>query len=242
MQHVHYYQNCTAKSTKNYDKNLDNGFRKNGNSNFENNFVNKKFVKNEKREFSHCENISIPLGICSIPNNITLPTITNQNFDFILLDGGSFNNKIKSNSNNNFNEKMDNNTTKNLDFLFNSDNLNNNNNNNNSNNNNNNNCSNNTKINSNLPSNRFLVFPSLHISLSSTLPLILTYSTNNLKINNDHKDAKNYLKNVKFGELENTKNISNKDDIPPISALFSRDLCRDLLAAVNHCINWYDVI
>lgn len=268
LQHVHYFQ------THHFDKKksvINNG--KNSSNRFEKNGINNADLKNHndtKKKNIFCENISIPLGVCSIQNNINLPSVSNQNFQFTFLDNGNFNSKInlslcnnhKNNINSNNNIKINNvydvEMNDNIEILstigkeLNID-LGNNNESydtnarnltkNNTSNNSNilNDINKNNKINPNMPPQRFLVFPSVHLSLSSVLPLILIHNNKDLKINDNMKNNERSVKkqNDKYNDFEEVQNISNNIDIPPISALFSRDLCSDLISAVNHCIKWY---
>jgi hypothetical protein len=117
-------------------------------------------------------------------------------------------------------------------------------NNNNGNNNNNSNNNNNMKLNSNfIAPIRFLAFQSVHLSLSSVLPLILSHSQPSIGKNNSKKDDKNNAKNTTYYGAGFTPNKGENKPIieeilPPISANFARDLCVDLFSAIDHCIQW----
>jgi hypothetical protein len=112
-------------------------------------------------------------------------------------------------------------------------------------NNNGNNNNNNNKLNSNytVPT-RFLAFMSVHLSLSSVLPLILSHAQLSFEKNIIKKDDNNNAKNTKYygaGFLapNNGENKPITEEIlPPISAYFARDLCLDLFSATDHCIQW----
>ena len=91
---------------------------------------------------------------------------------------------------------------------------------------------------------RFLAFPSVHLSLSSVLPLILSHAQLSFGKNNSKNEVKNNAKNTKYYDSGLTPaNIGEnkpiiEDICPPISAYFARDLCVDLLSATDHCIQW----
>ena len=91
---------------------------------------------------------------------------------------------------------------------------------------------------------RFLVFPAIHISLPSILPLILSHTQklnrkNQLLVINA-KNTKYYedQKSVENREIENTDLVITDSLPPPLCAFLARDLCSDLLNAVRHCIHW----
>ena len=87
---------------------------------------------------------------------------------------------------------------------------------------------NNNSSNNDLSINRFLVFPVYHLSLATVLPLILSYNS-----------TTSFSTSSTSSGVDRQKEIQLKSaNIPPISALFSRDLCLDLLHAVQHCIKW----
>ena len=148
------------------------------------------------------DNIVIPLGIVSLPGNVTLPSTSNQNFLISALDGhfGIFGeNGNSGNSGNSGNNGEGNNKG------------------------------------GDAPPLRFLVFSAVHLSVTSILPLILAYNT--AIINNNNKEKSTRESGLKHDKIT-AKNGLIDADIPPLSALFSRDLCHDLLLAVSHCIDW----
>ena len=188
--------------------------------------------------------ILIPLGITTLPGSASISSLNEQNVNSLLVNG-EFGTKI-----------IDDSRSKNPALILDSE---------------------IKKLSKSVKSNyfddsplRFLVFPAIHVSLSSILPIILSYANmsnaenkkDNNAINNETPDksknkiveetntsAKNtqyYSKNVAstdIGVIKNSTRVSGineiHDTVPPLSAFFSRDLCFDLLSAVNHCIDWY---
>jgi serine/threonine protein kinase len=73
---------------------------------------------------------------------------------------------------------------------------------------------------------RFLVFPAVHLALTSILPLILNF---NGKYSD--KDVKSD-RHVKYRDETDPFDRSGA----PLSPILARELCRDLFSAVNHCI------
>jgi hypothetical protein len=154
------------------------------------------------------------LGIVSLPSSTSFPSATEQNILSPLLAGQFGTITMPINSNNISN-------------------------------NNNNNTNNNNKLNSTyIVPTRFLAFMSVHLSLSSVLPLILSHAQLSFGKNNTKNDDKNNAKNTKYygAGFIPPNNGENKpiieEILPPISASFARDLCVDLFSATEHCIRW----
>ena len=247
---------------KNNDSNNDNTYKNSENyenKNRSNYDSTKKKHNNIKKNVTFCQIytemdwelgsslICIPLGIMTLPCSTSLSSLNEQNVTSLLLDG-EFGTKVLENSRIKDpilileSEKKDRVKSVKTDFFDD-------------------------------PPLRFLVFPVIHISLSSILPIILSYantSYNNINDNNNNDNetidekSKDKINEVNNTSAKNTqyydKNILSKESInnelnknstrlsgirevqvpvPPLSASFSRDLCFDLLSAVNHCIDWY---
>ena len=255
LQHVHYYSS-TCSSTKNRvdgeigekldkscnnDNDNDNDNDNIGKNNYNNNNNNKNNNHNDSNSYnknsdhingnktrngnstktvqtaetlSASENICTPIGIVSLPSSTSFPNASEQNSYLHFLRGGDFNSSLKKPQVIDYSSLLHENKKKSVKSFI------------------------------AFPPIRFLVFPAIHISLPSILPLILSHTQklhrkNQLLVINA-KNTKYYEdeKSIANRETENTDLVITDSLPPPLCAYLARDLCSDLLNAVRHCIHW----
>ena len=251
LQHVHYYSstysssknrangeigekfdNSYNNSNNNYgknNKNNDSDYNNNTNNHYDSNSYNKNSnhnngnnTRNENSSktvqmaetLSGSENICIPIGIVSLPSSTSFPNASEQNSYLHFLGGGDFSSSLKKPQIIDYSSLLHGIKKKSVKSII------------------------------VFPPIRFLVFPAIHISLPSILPLILSHTQklnrkNQLLVINA-KNTKYYEdeKSIENREIENTDFFITDSLSPPLCAYLARDLCSDLLNAVRHCIHW----
>lgn len=256
LQHVHYYsstyssvknrangengeksfnvdKNYNTDNYKSYNNNdsknnYDNGYNNNNNHYDSNNYDknsdhnngnnsrngNSRKTVQMTETLSGSENICIPIGIVSLPSSTSFPNASEQNSYLHFLEGGDFNSSLKKPQIIDHSSLLHGNKKKSVKSI------------------------------NVFPPIRFLVFPAIHISIPSILPLIVSHTQklnrkNQLSVINA-KNTKYYEdeKSIENREIENTDLVITESFPPPLCAFLARDLCSDLLNAVRHCIHW----